>query len=343
MRRDTIFRLASMTKPITAAAAMILVEEARIRLDDPVERWLPELANRRVLRSLSSSLDDTVPATRPITLRDLLTFRLGLGAVMAPPGTYPIQTAMAELGVAPSPESVSMPPDEYIARLGRLPLVYQPGEKWMYHTGNDIAGVLIARVSGFSLEDFLQQRIFAPLGMKDTGFSVPDEKIDRLATCYGIGKESGRLQVWDPARGGRYARPPIFPSMLVSTADDYLAFGRMLVNLGRFGCERILARPTAQLMMTDQLTSGQKTAWPFLPGFWNNKGWGFGGAVITCRDDVAASPGRYGWDGGFGTTFIADAAEEMVAILLTQRLMRGSDDTAIFRDFLTLAYQAIDD
>ena len=343
MRRDTIFRIASMTKPITAAAAMILAEEARIRLDDPVERWLPELANRRVLRSIESALDDTVPAERSITVRDLLTFRLGLGAVMAPPGTYPIQAMMADLGVAPGPDLVPFAPDDYMARIGRLPLVHQPGERWMYHTGADILGVLISRITGTGLEEFLRQRLFTPLGMNDTGFSVSAETIGRLATCYVRAEGSEALRVWDTARDGQYARAPVFPSLLVSTADDYLAFGRMLLRHGRYQGGRILARPTVQLMMSDQLTETQKSASPFFSGFWDNKGWGFGGAVVTRRDGIAASPGCYGWTGGFGTTFIADPAEEMVAILLIQRLMRSADDTAIDQDFLTLAYQAIDD
>src|SRR5437868_4621720 len=184
MRRDTIFRIASMTKPITAAAAMILVEECMLRLDEPVDPWLPELADRKVLRAIDSPLDDTVPAHRPITLRDLLTFRLGIGAVMAPPGTYPIQKAIDEAGLAPGPNVSSLTPDEWMARLAGLPLLHQPGERWMYHTGSDVLGVLIARATGMSLGDFLHERIFAPLGMKDTAFSLPAAKLDRLATCY---------------------------------------------------------------------------------------------------------------------------------------------------------------
>jgi CubicO group peptidase (beta-lactamase class C family) len=321
---------------------MILVEEARIGLDDPVERWLPELANRRVLRSIESPLDDTIAAVRPITLRDLLTFRLGLGAVMAPPKTYPIQAAIADAGLAPSADQLPFSPDEFMARIGGLPLMHQPGERWLYHTGADILAVLITRIAGVSLGDFLRERIFAPLGMKDTGFSVPEAKIDRLATCYSRDHQDG-LKVWDPARGGRYAQPPAFPNALVSTVDDYLAFGRMLLTQGRSPVGRILARPTVQLMMSDQITPAQKALSPFFPGFWDNKGWGFGGAVITLRDNIASSPGSYGWNGGFGTTFIADPAEEMVAILLIQRLMSGPDDAALNLDFLTLAYQAIDD
>jgi CubicO group peptidase (beta-lactamase class C family) len=343
MRRDSIFRIASMTKPITAAAMMILIEESRIRLDDPVERWLPELASRRVLRSIESPIDDTVPAARPITLRDLLTFRFGLGAVMAMPGTYPIQAAMAELGVAPGHDQVAAAPDDYMRRIGRLPLIHQPGEKWMYHTGADILGVLIARLAGVPLADFLRERIFAPLRMRDTGFSVPDTAIDRLATCYARDPKSGDLTVWDAARGGRYASPPVFPSLLVSTADDFLAFGRMLLQRGRHTDVPILAPASIALMMTDHITPEQKAASAFFPGFWDTKGWGFGGAVVTRRDPSGANPGSYGWSGGFGTNFIVDPAADMVAILLVQRVMRGPNDGALNEEFLRLAYQAIDD
>ena len=210
MRRDTVFRIASMTKPITAAAAMILVEEAKLRLDDPVDRWLPELADRRVLRGIDRPLDDTVPAHRQITLRDLLTFRLGVGAIMELPDRYPIQKAMTEAGLAPRPDPLPFSTDEFLARLGRLPLMHQPGERWMYHTGSDVLGALIARATGMTLGDFLQERIFAPLGMKDTAFNVPESTLGRLATCYQFG--TGRLAVYDEARGGRWSRPPAFQS-----------------------------------------------------------------------------------------------------------------------------------
>src|SRR5436309_8666069 len=186
MRRDTIFRISSMSKPITAAATMILVEECKVRLDEPVDRWLPELAERKVLKRLDGPLDDTLPANRPITVRDLLTFRMGFGQMMAPPGAYPILKAASEMQIGMGPPSPStMPaPDEWMRRLGTLPLMHQPGEKWMYNTGSDVLGVLIARASGQSFETFLRERIFEPLGMKDTGFSVPTTKLDRLATSY---------------------------------------------------------------------------------------------------------------------------------------------------------------
>jgi CubicO group peptidase (beta-lactamase class C family) len=202
MRRDTIFRVASLTKPVTAAAAMILVEECKLRLDDPVERWLPELADRKVLKRIDGPLDDTVPAKRAITLRDLLTFRLGLGAVMAFPERYPIQKAMAEAGVAPGPVLPSLSPDELMRRFGSLPLIHQPGEAWLYHSGSDILGVLIARVTGAPLGTFLRERICEPLGMKDTAFSVSAAELDRLATCYHRDRASGALKVFDEARGG---------------------------------------------------------------------------------------------------------------------------------------------
>jgi CubicO group peptidase (beta-lactamase class C family) len=347
MRRDSLFRVASMTKPVTAVATMILIEEARLGLDDPVERWLPELADRRVLRSLEGPLDDTVPAARPITVRDLLTFAMGLGAVMAPPGRYPIQAAMAEAGLAPGPVPFQAGPDRWLAGLGGLPLLHQPGEAWMYHTGSDVLGVLIARVAGVGFGEFLKERIFAPLGMKDTAFHAAGSRLDRLATAYARDPKTGSLGEFDGADGA-WSRPPQFESGgggLVSTAGDLLAFGRMLLNFGRTGRERVLSRPSVELMTTDQLTAAQKAA-PlsrFYPGFWEIYGWGFGVSIVTRRDGISATPGRYGWDGGLGTSWRNDPAWDMTCILLTQRMMRGPADTRITEDFLTLAYAALDD
>jgi len=346
MQRDTIFRVASLTKPITAVAAMILVEECQLRLDEPVDPLLPELANRKVLRAIDSPLDDTVPAKRAITLRDLLTFRLGYGAVMAPPGTYPIQKAMDDAGIAPSANLFAQSADELMKRFGSLPLIHQPGEKWLYHSGSDILGVLIARATGRSLETFLRERIFAPLGMKDTAFSVPDAKLDRLPTCYQGDARTGGLAVFDEARGGRFTRPPVFESGgggLVSTVDDYLAFGHMMLNKGRHGSERILSRPSIELMTTDHITAEQKAASDFFPGFWNDRGWGFGVSIFTRRDDLASVPGRFGWDGGHGTSWYVDPKEDLVGILMTQRLLDSPAHPLVFVDFWTSAYQAIDD
>src|SRR5579885_173297 len=347
MQRDTIFRIASMTKPITAVAAMILVEECKLRLDEPVDRLLPELANRRVLRQLDAALDDTVPANRPITLRDLLTFRFGIGIAMAPPDTYPIQRAMSErrLGQGPPQPSVPPAPEEWIRRFGELPLMYQPGEKWMYHTGSDVLGVLIARASGQSFDAFVRERIFEPLGMKDTGFFVPPGKIDRLAASYDVNYETGALQLYDPAQGGQWSRPPAFPSGgagLVSTVDDYLAFGQMMLNRGRHGNGRLLSRLSVETMTTDHLTPAQKAVSGLLPGYFDSHGWGFGVSVVTRREEVPDSVGKYGWDGGMGTSWYSDPREDMVTILMTQRAWRSPSPPNVCLDFWTLAYQAID-
>jgi CubicO group peptidase (beta-lactamase class C family) len=338
MRRDSLFRIASMTKPLAAVAAMILVEEARLRLDDPVDRLLPELADRRVLRAVEGPLEDTVPASRPITLRDLLTFRLGLGLVIAPGGPHPIERAMEEAGLAPGPNPPDLPAEVMIRHYGRLPLMHQPGERWLYHNSYDILGVLVARAAGLPFADFLQERVLAPLGMADTGFAVPEAKRDRLATGYRQ-EGTGRLVPYDP---GRFAVHPSGSAGLFSTADDYLAFGRMMLRFGRHGAARLLARPTVELMTTDQLTPTQKAASPFFPGFWDHRGWGFGVSMITRRDGIAEVPGRYGWDGGLGTAWASDPREDMVAILLVQRLW-DEVVTGLHSDFWTLAYQAIDD
>ncbi len=344
MQRDTIFRIASMTKPVTAVAAMILVEECRLRLDDPIDRWLPELADRKVLRTIESEIDDTVPAQRAIALRDLLTFRLGLGMIPVFPARHPIQMAIADAGFAPGPVFPTFPPDELLRRYGTLPLAYQPGERWLYNTGSEILGVLIARVAGMSFADFLQERIFTPLGMTDTAFHVPQDKLTRLAACYGRDPATGTLKVFDEPVTGKYAAPPVFENGsagLVSTADDFNAFAQMMLNGGRLGTERILSRPSVELMTSDQLVPSDKQGSEFLLGA--GRGWGFGLSVVIARDDICQVPGRYGWDGGYGTSWYSDPREEMTGILLTQRMLDSPQPPAVFADFWTLAYQAIDD
>ncbi|HEY3687282.1 MAG TPA: serine hydrolase domain-containing protein [Streptosporangiaceae bacterium] len=339
MRRDTIFRMASMTKPITAVAALILVEECRLRLDDPVDALLPELANRRVLRSPDAELDDTVPAVRPITLRDLLTFRLGIGMVVAEPGTHPIQRAIGESGIAPGPDNVPFGPDEWMRRLAGLPLVHQPGEGWMYHIGADALGVLIGRAAGQPFADFLRERVFTPLGMADTGFHVPPDRRDRLAVAYDTDPATGAPVRRDDPRD----RPPAFASGgggLVSTADDYLAFCRMLLNGGRHDGGRILSRPAVEVMTSDQLTPAQKAGNEMFLG---PGGWGFGVQVDTAIADLYIRPGRFGWTGGLGTTAYSDPAEGMAGMLLTQRAMTSPVPPRAMADFWTCAYAAIDD
>ncbi len=344
MARDTIFRITSMTKPVTAVAAMILVEECKLRLDDPVDRWLPELANRKVLRAIDAPLDDTVPARRAITLRDLLTFRLGYGIIMVFPDRYPIQKAIAEAGFAPGPVFPSFPPDELMKRYGSLPLLYQPGERWLYNSGSEILGVLIARVAGTTFGEFLRDRIFAPLGMKDTAFSVPEAKRNRFATCYIGDHATQRLKVFDDPVTGKFSSPPVFENGsagLVSTADDFNAFAQMMLNGGRIGSERILSRPSVELMTTDQLTSEQQLGSELF--FGENRGWGMGLSVFTRRDDLYTTPGRFGWDGGYGTSWYSDPSEQLTGLLLTQRMMDSPQPPRAFVDFWTSVYQAIDD
>jgi CubicO group peptidase (beta-lactamase class C family) len=348
MRRDTIFRISSMTKPITAAAAMILIEACALRLDEPVNRLLPELANRQVLKRPDADLDDTVPAHRPITVRDLLTFTMGLGIVAAAPGTVPIADALAELELGqgmPSPQTPPAP-DEWIRRLGTLPLMYQPGERWMYNTGSDVLGVLIERASGQPFETFLKERIFDPLGMNDTGFDVIWDRIGRLATSYVIDPDSGAAAIYDEPAGGQWGRLPSFPSGgggLVSTVDDFLAFADMLRGKGVSRGERILSRPSVEFMTSDQLTPGQKAASGLVPGFFRVHGWGFGVAVVTERTEVAKSVGTYGWDGGMGTSWYNDPAEDLTMILMTQQAWTSPIPPRLFQDFWTATYQAIAD
>jgi CubicO group peptidase (beta-lactamase class C family) len=344
MQRDSIFRVASMTKPISAVAAMILVEQCRLRLDDPVDELLPELANRRVLRTIESEIDDTVPAKRAITLRDLLTFRLGYGMIPIFPDRYPIQKAITAVGLAPGPVFPSHPPDELMRRYGSLPLVHQPGERWLYNAGSEMLGVLIARAAGTTLGNFLYERIFEPLGMNDTAFSVPQAKVKRFVAAYIRDRQTQQLKVFDDPVTGKFSSPPVFENAgagLVSTADDFNAFAQMMLNGGRLGNERILSRPSVELMTTDQLSPEQKAGSEL---FFNDvRGWGFGLSVFSRRDHLYNAPGRYGWEGGYGTSWYSDPKEELTGILLTQRLMDSPQPPAVMADFWTSAYQAIDD
>jgi CubicO group peptidase (beta-lactamase class C family) len=346
MKRDTIFRIASITKLITAVAAMILVEDCKLRLDDPIDPWLPELANRRVLKSISSEIDDTVPAQRAITVRDLLTYRMGFGSVMAMPDTYPIQKLIREyrLGGDGPPRPAQAPGmDEWLQRLGSLPLMAQPGERWMYHTSADVLGALIARVSGQSFGAFLRERIFDPLGMKDTAFHVPPEKINRLPGVYFFNRQANTLDSFDDPANSAWAFEPPSESGgggLVSTVDDYFAFSRMMLNKGRLGREQILSRATVELMTSDQLTPEQRGASEIF--FGTHSSWGLGMAVDVARSEIYHTPGRYGWTGGLGTTAYIDPAEGLIGILFTQRMMDSPEPPKFFTDFWTLAYGAME-
>jgi CubicO group peptidase (beta-lactamase class C family) len=354
MRRDTIFRMASTTKPVAVAATMVLLDECRLRLDDPVDPWLPELADRRVLKRPDGPLDDTVPARRPITVRDLLTSTCGLGLDMTATdspmmGEYFARRVYGENGwLLPAVE-----PDEWMRRLGTLPLMHQPGARWLYNVSDDLLGVLVARVSGQPFEAFLRERIFGPLGMVDTGFHVPADKIHRLPPLYAPDPQTGELVVGDPAEGGVHSRPPAFPSGgggLDSTVDDYHAYFRMLLRHGRHGTARVLSRPAVELMTTHRLPPEQTTAlqsWArevvhLSHGQGQTGGWGFGMTVRTYRGDYAPV-GQFGWDGGAGTTVYADPTNRLVGILLTQTGMSTPDSARLIQDFWTTLYQAIDD
>ncbi len=347
MRRDTIFRIASISKPITAVAALTLVEECKLRLDGPVDRFLPELADRKVLARIDGSLEDTVPAERPVSLRDLLTCRMGLGTLMEPSRDWPIQQAIDELSISTGPELPTAPSmDAYVRDVGSLPLMAQPGQRWIYDTSFDVLGVLIERAAGKPFETVLRERIFEPLGMKDTGFSVPAAKLDRLANIYRRDPDTKALELFDDPANSLWSRPPGFCSGaggLVSTLDDCISFGRMLLDYGVQGRERILSRPSVELMTADHIPAEQKARSPFFPGFWDNTGWGFGVGIVTRRDELAGPIGCYGWAGGYGTSLHMDPHEDLVAVFLSQRVFDSDGPPLSFVDFPTLVYQAIDD
>jgi CubicO group peptidase (beta-lactamase class C family) len=300
VQRDSLFRVASLTKPIVAAAAMILVDELRLSMDAPVDKLLPELAGMRVLRHPDGPVDDTVPVDRPITLRDLLTFRLGLGE-SDHPGIRQREEELELRTFGPPVPRTPLEPDEWMRRFGTLPLQYQPGERWMYSTGSHLLGVLIARVTGQPLEVFLQERLFEPLGMRDTGFTASDPA--RLTTAY-LGDD-----VLDPAADSQWLEPPSFPDAsggLISTADDFHAFARMLLA----GGDGILSPAAVAEMTTDHLTPAQRTAAVDYLG--PATGWGYG---------LSVSSDRYGWAGGLGALWSTTPADQTISILLTQRAL----------------------
>lgn len=331
--RNSLFRIASTTKPITAAAALALVAEGLIGLDEPVDRLLPELAGRRVLRRMDGPLADTVPAVRAITIRDLLTFTFGFGMVLemfTSPAPWPVVQAADELHLstigAPNPD-VPPDPDRWIAGLGSLPLMAQPGERWMYNTGAQVLGVLLARAAGLSFPDVLRTRVFEPLGMRDTAFWTT--QTHRLATSYQPTPDG--LVVWDEP-DGRWSRPPAFPdgaAGLLSTADDLLAFARMLAG----GGAPVLPADAVRAMTSDQLTATQKARGGLGADFFRGRSWGFGLSVLD--------NGAYGWDGGLGTSWLVDPDHDLTVIVLTQRMFENSDTPQVHRDIQAAAYAAL--
>ncbi|MFE3117589.1 serine hydrolase domain-containing protein [Streptomyces niveus] len=331
LTRDSIFRIASITKPVVAAAVMMLVEEGRIALDDPVDEWLPELASPMVVRTPASPVDDVVPAVRPITVLDLLTFRSGHGfpSDFSLPAVTPLFSEL--LQGPPQPQHVPAP-DAWMAALARIPLLHQPGDGWLYNMGSDIQGVLIARVTGRTLPELLAERVFGPLGMVDTGFEVPAGKRDRVPYYYRQGEAGGLEPIDTP--DGQWSTVPPFPSGaggLVSTLDDWYAFARMLLADGETDAGRSLLSPASvRQMTTDHLTRSQRDAGTL---FLEGQGWGFGGSVDVRTLDPWNVPGRYGWVGGTGTAAHITPSTGLVTILLTQLEAQGPVPSSVLRDF----------
>jgi CubicO group peptidase (beta-lactamase class C family) len=328
MGEDAIMRIQSMTKAITSVAALRLVEAGRLELDQSVTGWLPELADRQVLRDPAAELDDTVPACRAITLRHLLTNTSGYGMAIQ---ASPLQLAMAANGTEAGPEPPATGADEWLRRLAGLPLAFQPGQGWRYHHSFAVLGILISRVTGRSLAEHLAEDVFGPLGMTDTGLWVPESKLGRLPAAYRHDDEG--LVELEPAGGGFYAGPPSFDvshGELVSTARDYHRFARMLADGGQVSGQPVISPDHLQQMTSDQLPAACKTADSFFPGFWDGMGWGFGVAVQT----EGARRGRIGWSGGLGTDFFVDP-DGTVGVLLAQ-VELGKDMWSLVDQFQSL-------
>ena len=328
MTRATLFRIASMTKPVTSIAALMLLEEGKLRLEDPITRWMPEFAGMQVLRDAAGPLEDTYPAPRDITVEDLMTHRAGLAYAFTSVG--PIAQAHEDrLG---PPLGGSVPPDAWLAALGSLPLSYPPGERFHYSHATEVLGFLVARSEGKPLGQVLKDRIFGPLGMPDTDFWCPPAKRDRMAKLYRIDPATDRLQdvsfphvdaqpVFEPGGGG-----------LISTADDYLKFARMMLGKGEVDGVRLVKPETIELMCANRLTDAQRQI-PFLGfPFWLGLGFGLGVSVVTDPELQAwmgaGSKGAFGWPGAFGTWWQADPAEDMVLIYLIQNSMPLGPDAA---------------
>jgi CubicO group peptidase (beta-lactamase class C family) len=333
VERESLFRIASTTKPVTAAATLALVREGLLDLDEPVDRLLPELANRRVLRRMDGPLDDTLPAAGPVTVRGLLTFTFGFGMALEmfmAPEPWPVVAAATEAGLAtigpPQPDDF-VDPDTWIAGFGELPLLAQPGERWLYNTGAHVLSVLCARAAGMSYDEVLRTRIFGPLGMRDTGFSTDD--VGRLATAYQPTAEG--LVVWD-APDGQWSRPPVFfdgAAGLVSTVDDLLAFARMLLR----GGDPVLTADQVREMGRDHLSTEQRE---FGAAFLGGRGWGLGTSVVL----EGPWAGAIGWDGGLGTSFLVHPARDLAVIVLTQRLFETAQAPAVHQDLQAAALAA---
>ncbi len=318
MTRDTLFRIASMTKPITSVAAMMLVEDGVIALSDPITRWLPEFADMKVLKDPKGPLTETYPSPRAITVEDLMTHRSGFAYAFSSSGP----SGQAHEKVLGPPLDNPKTPDQWLAALATLPLTFEPGKQLHYSHSTEVLGFLIGRASGKSYRDFILERILKPLGMNDTDFHVPREKRDRAAVVYQQDQASGALT---PVPFPQYDTPPAYTAGgggLISTLDDYLLFARMVLNGGELGGKRYLKRETVMDMLTTRLTPEQR-AIPFLGmPLWAGMGFGLGLSVVMEPEKHewmgAASKGSFGWPGAFGTWWQADPEKDMILIFLIQ-------------------------
>lgn len=335
---DSVFRISSMTKPITAAAALVLVDRGVLELSDPVDPWLPELADRRVLRHRAGPLDDTVAADRAITVEDLLSFRLGLGLDFSNWTPTPIGEALAALELNAGPPQPGLPPepDEWLRRLATLPLQYQPGERWLYDLSADVLGMLVARAVGSAFDEALRDLVLDPLEMSDTGFSVSPEQLARFGPCWSS-DEQGERVVFDPT-AGQWSVPPAFPAGsagLVSTLADYRRFVEMLRHGGELDGVRLLSADLVMQMTVDRLTAAQRAVGPSFDG---SGGWGLGlGVQVESADGVPE--GAYGWDGGLGSVWRTDPATDTSVVLLTNRAWTSPEPPAV-RDVVIRALVA---
>lgn len=314
LTEGAIFRIQSMTKAVTAVATLSLVEHGALALDDPVDRWLPELADRQVLREVYGPLDDTEPARDPITVRHLLTCTSGYGMGAA---ESPLGRAMTTSGVEAGPHPYGIGADEWLGRLAALPLAHQPGAGWRYHHSFSILGVLLARAVDRPLDEHLRADVLGPIGMTDTGFSVPDADLERLPAGYRL--TGGTLVETEPAGGGANAGDPGYAPWheeLVSTASDYLAFARMLRDRGVVDGAPYLSAESVALMTSDQVPDAAKTSDSFGAEFWDGTGWGFGLGIES--GGSGSRRGRFGWSGGQGTDFSVDSTTGRITLLLTQ-------------------------
>jgi CubicO group peptidase (beta-lactamase class C family) len=328
MERDTLFRIASMTKPITSVAALMLVEEGKIKLDDPITKWLPEFADMKVLKDPKGPLYETYPAPRIITVEDLMTHRSGFAYGFTSSGPL----GRAHEDVLGQPLDNEKTPDQWLAALATLPLTYPPGQQMHYSHSTEVLGFLIGRVTGNTYRDFIMERILTPLGMVDTDFYVPKDKRGRAAVVYQQDQKTGALK---PVPFPQYESAPAYTAAgggLISTLDDYLTFARMLLNKGELNGRRYLKREMFEQMTTNHLTQAQRDI-PFLgmPLFLG-QGFGLGVSVIMEPEKHewmgAGSKGAFGWPGAFGTWWQADPEKEMILIFLIQNYTPLTPDMA---------------